>query len=115
MKFQRLRDLREDHDLKQADVAKLLQTTQEQYSLYERGEREMPMRHFMTLAQYYNVSLDYLAGLISTPHTLYEQKASTKNKISFEDTDSFLLFLKDYLNSKVIAPSTVKTLLERKM
>lgn len=115
MKFQRLKDLREDHDLKQADVAKLLQTTQEQYSLYERGEREMPMRHFMTLAQYYNVSLDYLAGLIPTPHTLFEQKASTKGRISFEDTDSFLQFLKDYLNTKVIAPNAVKNILERKV
>ena len=68
--YQRLRDLREDHNLLQKDVALLLQTTQPQYTRYETGERELPMHHFITLAKYYNVSLDYLAGLIDTPKTL---------------------------------------------
>ncbi|MBE6690521.1 MAG: helix-turn-helix transcriptional regulator [Ruminococcaceae bacterium] len=68
--YQRLRDLREDHNLLQKDVALLLQTTQPQYTRYETGERELPMHHFITLAKYYNVSLDYLAGLTDTPKTL---------------------------------------------
>ena len=68
--YQRLRDLREDHNLLQKDVALLLKTTQPQYTRYETGERELPMHHFITLAKYYNVSLDYLAGLIDTPKTL---------------------------------------------
>ncbi len=71
MKFyQRLRDLREDRNLLQKDIALLLKTTQPQYTRYETGERELPMHHFITLAKYYNVSLDYLAGLIDTPKTL---------------------------------------------
>lgn len=68
--YQRIRDLREDADLKQKDVAKILSTTQEQYYRYEAGIRELPMHHFITLARYYNVSLDYLAGLIKEPRPL---------------------------------------------
>ena len=61
--YQRIRDLREDNDKKQSEIALLLNTTVQQYSRYERGERELPMHHFITLAKFYNVSLDYLAGL----------------------------------------------------
>jgi len=68
--YQRIRDLREDNDKSQKDIAGLLKTTQPQYARYETGERELPMHHFITLARYYNVSLDYLAGLIDTPKTL---------------------------------------------
>lgn len=61
--YQRIRDLREDKDLKQADIARLLQTTQQTYSLWERGDRELPLHHAITLAKFYKVSLDYLAGI----------------------------------------------------
>jgi transcriptional regulator with XRE-family HTH domain len=69
--YQRLRDLREDADKKQPDIADLLGISQQHYSMYERGERELPMHHFITLAKYYNVSLDYLAGLVDVPRKLY--------------------------------------------
>ena len=69
--YQRLRDLREDADKTQEEIAALLGMKQTQYSRYERGERELPMHHFKTLARYYNVSLDYLAGLVDTPRKLY--------------------------------------------
>jgi transcriptional regulator with XRE-family HTH domain len=69
--FQRLRDLREDHDLKQSDIADLLQTTQEQISKYETGKQMMGIDKYIKLAKYYNVSLDYLTGLIDTPRKLY--------------------------------------------
>lgn len=61
--YQRLRDLREDADLTQKVIAQLLQISIQQYSLYERGEREIPFHHAITLAKYYHVSLDYIAGL----------------------------------------------------
>ena len=61
--YQRLRDLREDADLKQRHLAELLQMTAQQYSLYERGDREIPFHHVITLAKYYGVSIDYIAGL----------------------------------------------------
>lgn len=61
--YQRLRDLREDGDLTQKAVATILEITTQQYSLYERGEREIPFHHVISLAKYYNVSIDYIAGL----------------------------------------------------
>lgn len=61
--YQRLRDLREDEDLTQKQIASLLKTTAQQYSLWERGDREIPLHHAITLAQYYRVTLDYLTGL----------------------------------------------------
>ena len=61
--YQRLRDLREDADLKQKEVAEILSMTTQQYSLYERGDREIPFHHVITLAKVYNVSIDYIAGL----------------------------------------------------
>lgn len=68
--YQRLKDLREDADKKQEDIACVLNISRQQYQLYESGKREMPMHHFAILAKYYNVSLDYLAGLIDTPRRL---------------------------------------------
>ena len=62
--------MREDADKNQTEIAELLGMQQTQYSRYERGERELPMHHFITLAKFYNVSLDYLAGLIETPRKL---------------------------------------------
>lgn len=58
-----LRELREDKDLKQSDIAKLLGTTQQVYSRYENGINEIPIRHIITLCKYYNVSADYILGI----------------------------------------------------
>ncbi len=69
--YQRLCDLPEDHDKSQDEIANILNISQQHYSMYERGTRELPMHHFITLAKYYNVSLDYLAGLVDTPKKLY--------------------------------------------
>ena len=68
--YRRLKDIREDADKKQDDIALVLNITRQQYQLYESGKREMPMHHFVVLAKYYNVSLDYLAGIIDTPRKL---------------------------------------------
>ena len=69
--YQRLRDLREDADKTQAEIAAILGTVREQYAKYESGKQELPMHHFITLARFYNVSLDYLAGEIDTPRKLH--------------------------------------------
>lgn len=58
-----IRELREDHDLKQKDIAEVLGTTQQVYSRYENGENEIPVRHIITLCKFYNVSADYMLGL----------------------------------------------------
>ena len=60
--YKRLRDLREDADLTQKAVGTLLNTTQQQYAKYELGVQEIPTRHLITLADYYNVSIDYIVG-----------------------------------------------------
>lgn len=61
--YQRLKDCREDIDKKQKEIAEVINDTQQHYQLYESGKREMPMHLFIELAKYYNVSIDYLAGL----------------------------------------------------
>ena len=66
----KLKDLREDRDLTQAQVAKVLNTTYQYYSTYENGKRELPFSRAIILAQFYNVSLDYIAGITSVPKKL---------------------------------------------
>ena len=61
--YPRIKDLREDKDMNQTEIAAVLGTSQTQYSRWERGAQEIPLHHFIALAKYYRVSLDYLAGL----------------------------------------------------
>lgn len=58
----KIKDMREDNDLKQAQIAKILMCDQSLYSKYEREEREIPLRLLIIIADYYNVSHDYLVG-----------------------------------------------------
>lgn len=60
MYFQRLRDLREDMDMNQTEIAKLLFTSQTVYSRYERGFQTIPVEHLIILADFYKVSVDYI-------------------------------------------------------
>lgn len=62
--IERIRDLREDNDLSQQQIADYLGTTQQVYSRYEKGENEIPVRHIIALCKFYNVSADYILGLI---------------------------------------------------
>lgn len=68
--YQRLKDLREDNDKTQQEIANILGISRQHYSMYERGERELPMHLFKVLASYYNISLDYLSDLVNTPKKL---------------------------------------------
>lgn len=61
--IEKLRALREDNDLTQEDIAKILGTSQTMYALYEREANELPIRHLVTLCKYYKVSVDYVLGL----------------------------------------------------
>lgn len=58
-----LRNLREDHDLTQREIAEILGTSQTMYARYERGANELPIRHLITLCRYYKVSADTVLGL----------------------------------------------------
>jgi len=65
--YSRLRDLREDHDLKQRELAKLLTCSQQVYSNYELGQRDIPTDVLIKLSLFYNVSIDYILGLTDNP------------------------------------------------
>ena len=62
MYFQRLRDLREDANKAQKEIAAVLDIDQRTYSNYETGKREIPVHHLIALADYYGVSIDYIVG-----------------------------------------------------
>ncbi len=62
MNINRLKEIREDKDLLQKDIAKVLNIKQQQYSEYEIGKRLIPINYLSDLADYYNVSIDYLLG-----------------------------------------------------
>ena len=62
--YQRIRDLREDKNLSQTQIASLLNTSQTVYSRYERNERDLPIDCLVTLCKFYNVSADYILGFI---------------------------------------------------
>ena len=63
----RIRDLREDRDLSQAEIAKVIKTTQQQYSKIEMGKSDIPSEKLILLARFYNVSTDYILGLTNNP------------------------------------------------
>ncbi|MCR5484144.1 MAG: helix-turn-helix domain-containing protein [Clostridiales bacterium] len=64
--IKRMRDLREDHDKTQQEIAELLGTSQTMYARYERGANELPLRHLIRLCDYYGVSADYFLGRTDT-------------------------------------------------
>ncbi len=70
MYFQRLRDLREDMDMSQTQISKILGIHQTVYSRYERGFQNIPIEHLLTLADFYKTSTDYILGrtLIKEPY-----------------------------------------------
>lgn len=70
MQNYRIKDMREDSDKTQEEIATILGIKRQQYARYESGVQEIPLHHLITLARFYNVSLDYLAGLVATPKPL---------------------------------------------
>ncbi len=65
--FKRIRDLREDHDLTQKQMAKKLNCSQQVYSNYELGQRDIPTDILIKLSNFYNVSVDYILGISNNP------------------------------------------------
>lgn len=76
MKFKRIKDLREDNDKLQKDIAHLLGISQQYYSDYENGKRTIPISHLITLAQYYETSIDYIVGISDLQYTTSNKKTS---------------------------------------
>ena len=67
MKYKRLKDLREDADLKQLNIAAILGITRQQYSLYETGKRDIPAEYIKILASFYDTSCDYILEMTNNP------------------------------------------------
>lgn len=80
MKFKRIKDLREDNDLLQKEVAKLLGISQQYYSEYENGNRPIPIQHLITLSKFYGTSIDYIVGLSNSANI--SKKSKTRKKTS---------------------------------
>lgn len=71
MSYRRIRDLREDADLSQRQIAEILHMHKTTYTRYETGEREIPFNIAILIANYYKVSLDYIAGLTDVKEVAY--------------------------------------------
>lgn len=65
--YRRIRDLREDSDLTQREVARILNCSQQVYSNYELGQRDVPTDILIKLSEFYNVSVDYMLGITNNP------------------------------------------------
>lgn len=76
MQFKRIKDLREDNDKLQKDIADILGISQQYYSEYEKGNRTIPIFHLITLAKYYNTSIDYIVGLTDEKNIINKRKKS---------------------------------------
>ncbi len=72
MIFQRIKDLREDKDLSQIEISKILNMHTSQYQRYERGESKIPLDFAVKIAIFYNTSLDYITGLTNKKHSYKE-------------------------------------------
>lgn len=87
--YQRLRDLREDSDLTQSDVAKILNTSYQYYSKYESGLRPISFERVIELAKFYNVSIDYIAGLTNDKRGIgYKKQSDIKHSPALNNRGS---------------------------
>ena len=75
---ERLKELRTENNISQQRIAEILNTTQQQINKYENGKQELPLRRFIELAVYYNVSLDYLAGMTEDKNGTWNKTTETK-------------------------------------
>lgn len=79
--YQRIKDLREDKDLKQSDIAEMIGTSQSYYAQYENGKRQIPFDRVVQLAKYYSVSIDYIAGLTN------DKKGLTRSELADDEAE----------------------------
>lgn len=94
MKYKlRIRDLREDHDLTQKQIAEIVGTSQSYYAQYENEKRPLPIHAIRRLSVYYNISADYILGLIDRPRTLYDKpsREQIKNQQIIKNSKNFTI------------------------
>lgn len=94
--YQRLRDLREDMELNQSMIAKILETSQKQYSRWETGEYPIPFEKVIQLAKFYKVSIDYIAGLTNDKRGIgYKADSNSKYNITQQNNNSAVIKIKE--------------------
>lgn len=102
MKIKRIRDLREDNDYTQADIAKILEMTRPQYNLYELGDRKIPIDKLQALAEFYNVSIDYIMGRTDYKKVVQSEEMSTRNARLMDYYNRLSLEDQDYIMGKMV-------------
>lgn len=102
MKIKRLRDLREDNDYTQADIAKILNITRPQYNLYELGDRKIPIDKLEALANFYNVSIDYIMERTNYKKVVQSDEMSSRNTRLTEYYNRLSIEDQDYVMGKMI-------------
>lgn len=80
--YKRIYELREDNDLKQREIAKILNCSQRVYSNYERGDLDIPTEILIKLAKYYDVSTDYILGISDKKKPNKQKKQSRQKKVA---------------------------------
>lgn len=108
-----LRELREDHDYSQSDIASVLGISQQHYSKYEKGEYELPLRHFITLAEHYGVSADYLIGRCSYDEKKPLEMVYVTRDCSCEKLVRDTLFLSEHGRMSVVEYIELQKLKEK--
>lgn len=107
--YQRLKDMREDHDLNQEQIGKIIQIKGSHYGKYERGQMMMGIDKYIALAKYYNVSLDYLCGILDTPEPLW--RGSKAPKVTPRPNEEDIL-IDAFKRAPTKIKNAIKTLLE---
>ena len=105
--YPRIRDLREDSDKTQREIADYLGTAYQYYAVYEKGTSEIPFERAIALAKYYNVSLDYIAGLTNDKRGLTRSDLSREQRellraakeLSTADKEKTIAMLKAMINT----------------
>lgn len=92
----RLRDLREDKGKTQAEISSLLGTTQQIYSRYETNRTDLPLRHLIKLADYYQVSADYILGRTSYPKNPPEMAKPFLKNVTYGEVNGLYLIIPDF-------------------
>lgn len=88
-KYNRIKDLREDSDKTQQELAEYLGTSSQHYGKYELGHAEIPFERAIALAKYYGVSLDYLAGLTNSKKGMSKGELTEKQQRLLDIADAF--------------------------
>lgn len=109
-----LRDLREERGLTQMEISGILGIKQQQYSKYENGHNELPLRYLTTMADYYNVPVDYLLGRTQRNHGTSYQNVYVTRDCSCEALMELVLSLSDMGRRDVIEFARFQRLKERK-